>query len=60
MAQHRFGNGDGKEEICRVESEAIANQIADKLRKETFQAEMRRFRRYGKTVTVEPVEDVKS
>jgi len=57
MARHRFGNADGEEEICRVSSEEIANQIAEKLRKGTFQAGTRRFRRYGKAVTVEPVEE---
>ncbi len=57
MVQHRFGNTDGKEELCRVGNEETANQLAEKLRKETFQAGTRRFRRYGRTVTVEPVEE---
>ena len=57
MGQHRFGNAEGKEELCRVGNEAIANQIAEQLRKATFQAGPRRVRRYGKTVTIEPVEE---
>jgi len=57
LVQHRFGNAKGKTEICRVGSEEVAKQIAEKLRKETFQSGTRRFRRYGKTVTVEPVEE---
>ena len=57
MAQHRGGNAEGKKEICRVGNEAMANEIAEKLRRQTFQAGTRRVRRYGKTVTVEPVEE---
>jgi len=55
MGQHRFGNAIGKSEICRCESKEIAEKIAAKLRKETFQSGTRRLRRYGSTIEIEEI-----